>query len=73
LQGYGAHLTSTIAEWIIAFLTCIYVATFSPEFRYFEMIKPTITFRNTPQQTVATVDSKTNGISIENGAKDAKF
>lgn len=43
---YGAHLTSTISEWLMAFLTCLYLATFTPEFKYFEMIKPEIMFRD---------------------------
>lgn len=40
----SACLASTISEWIISFLTCIYVATFTPEFKYFELIKPKILF-----------------------------
>ncbi|XP_048727148.2 uncharacterized protein LOC125645592 [Ostrea edulis] len=71
--GYGAHLTSTIAEWIIAFLTCIYVATFTTEFKYFEMIKPKITFRNIPEYNVSTIESTANSTAIENGATNAKY
>lgn len=44
LQGMSACLASTILEWIISFLTCIYVATFTPEFKYFELIKAKILF-----------------------------
>ena len=40
----SACLTSTVSEWIIAFLICVYIATLSPEFKYFELIKPTIHF-----------------------------
>lgn len=42
--GMSACLASTISEWIISFLTCIYVATFTPEFKYFELIKAKILF-----------------------------
>lgn len=44
LQGMSACLASTISEWIISFLTCIYVATFTPEFKYFELIKAKVLF-----------------------------
>lgn len=40
----SACLASTISEWIISFLTCIYVATFTPEFKYFELIKAKVLF-----------------------------
>ncbi|XP_061183293.1 uncharacterized protein LOC133191561 [Saccostrea echinata] len=71
--GYPAYLTSTLSEWIIAFLICMYVATFTPEFKYFEMIKPKITFRQkcvlsgiAPSQ-----QSKTNEVmTIENGGEN---
>ncbi|XP_062583347.1 uncharacterized protein LOC134245103 [Saccostrea cucullata] len=75
-KGYSAHLTSTISEWIIAFLICLYVATFTPEFRYFEMIKPKVTFRQKCVRSgIAPADqSNTNDVmTIENGGKDAKY
>lgn len=50
--GMSVCLASTISEWIISFLTCIYVATFTPEFKYFELIKPEIHFHEITRNSV---------------------
>lgn len=70
LQMYGAHLTSTISEWLMAFLTCLYLATFTPEFKYFEMIKPEIMFRDTPGVSAIRI---TKDIEPQTGDGPVKF
>ncbi|XP_052697016.1 uncharacterized protein LOC128175432 [Crassostrea angulata] len=67
---YGAHLTSTISEWLMAFLTCLYLATFTPEFKYFEMIKPEIMFRDTPGVSAIRI---TKDIEPQTGDGPVKF
>lgn len=77
--GYGPHLTSTISEWIIAFLVCLYLATFTPEFKYFELIKPTISFREIPSKIVDVegrsqdTEPQTNGLPVTLTQTDDKY
>ena len=79
IQGYGPHLTSTISEWIIAFLVCLYLATFTPEFKYFELIKPTISFREIPSKIVDVAgrsqdaEPQTNGLPVTLTQTDDKY
>nr|XP_022325134.1 DNA damage-regulated autophagy modulator protein 1-like [Crassostrea virginica] len=75
----SACLTSTVSEWIIAFLICVYIATLSPEFKYFELIKPTIHFHevcgNNEEPAHNLNEPRTNGdvVSVPITTTSAKY
>ncbi|XP_015111768.1 DNA damage-regulated autophagy modulator protein 2 [Diachasma alloeum] len=43
--GWGLHLFSSICEWACAIVVCIYILTFTNEFREIQMSCPKITFK----------------------------
>ncbi|XP_053402215.1 DNA damage-regulated autophagy modulator protein 2-like isoform X2 [Mercenaria mercenaria] len=49
--GYAEHLVATISQWLVAFITLIYFATFYEEFKHFQMTAPQVTPR-TPGNSV---------------------
>ncbi|XP_045175772.1 DNA damage-regulated autophagy modulator protein 1-like [Mercenaria mercenaria] len=44
--GYAEHLVATISEWLVAFITVIYFATFYKEFKHFRMKPPEVIYYN---------------------------
>ncbi|XP_060577473.1 DNA damage-regulated autophagy modulator protein 1-like [Ruditapes philippinarum] len=58
--GYAEHLVATISEWLVAFITVIYFATFYAEFRHFKLEAPKVvlnevqTMQTSPPTTTTT-------------------
>ncbi|XP_060605840.1 DNA damage-regulated autophagy modulator protein 2-like isoform X1 [Ruditapes philippinarum] len=48
--GYAEHLVATISEWLVAFITVIYFATFYKEFKHFRMKAPEVVYYEPQQQ-----------------------
>lgn len=41
-EGWGWHVTSAIAEWILAIVYCVFLLTFAPEFRTIKLKAPEV-------------------------------
>ncbi|XP_045175779.2 DNA damage-regulated autophagy modulator protein 2-like isoform X1 [Mercenaria mercenaria] len=62
--GYAEHLVATISEWLVAFITVIYFATFYKEFKQFRMKPPEVIYYNEqPRTEIAGSANETTRIS----------
>ena len=41
--GWGWHVASTISEWLLAIVYCVFLLTFVPEFRLINFEDPVVT------------------------------
>lgn len=53
--GYAEHLVATISEWLVAFITVIYFATFYKEFKHFRMKAPEVVYYEQQQEQGANI------------------
>jgi len=45
-QGFAEHVVATVSEWLVAFTSVLYFATFYSEFKYFSVSAPKVNYYN---------------------------